>query len=172
MLSIQGDRERIPLLNQEHFETEPCVSPDGRWMAYQSDESGRIEIYVRTFPDMNNGRWQVSTNGGNSPLWSPNGQELYYRSGDTTMAVAVETEPTFIPENPEVLFRGTYSSGVVNQNNTQWDISPDGKRFLIIKDTMNTGSEFKVEESEPTDPRKITIVLNWDKVLKEKVPAD
>ena len=59
------------------------------------DESGKSEVYVRPFPDVNKGKWQVSTSGGNSPLWSPDGRELFYRSGDAAMAVPVETEPTF-----------------------------------------------------------------------------
>ena len=81
-----------------------------RWMAYASNESGKYEVYVRPFPEVNKGKWQVSTSGGNSPLWSPDGRELFYRSGDAVMAVPVETEPTFKPGKPTVLFRGTYSA--------------------------------------------------------------
>jgi serine/threonine protein kinase len=173
MLSLEGDRERTPLLQEKHHEVEPRVSPDGRWMAYQSNESGREEIYVRPFPDVNKGRWQVSTNGGNTPLWSPDGQELYYRNGDATLAVAVETEPTFNPGNPEVLFRGTYySPSALQVTFTPWDISPDGKRFLMIKESETTGGESTAEESAAEGPRKIIIVTNWNEELKQRVPVD
>jgi serine/threonine protein kinase len=173
MLSIEGDRERTSLLQEKHFELEPQVSPDGRWMAYQSDESGQGEIYVRPFPDINKGRWQVSTNGGSSPLWSPDGQELFYRSNDTIMTVAVETEPTFNPGNPEVLFRGTYfSSSVLQIKVTPWDISPDGKRFLMIKQQTTTDEESATGDVSALVFRKINIVLNWDQELKQRVPVD
>ena len=107
-LSMEGDHKRIPLLQEKYLEIQPKISPDGRWMAYLSDESGKNEIYVRPFPEVNKGRWQISTSGGNSPLWSRDGRELFYRSADSVMAVAVQTEPTFKPGKPEVLFRGTY----------------------------------------------------------------
>jgi serine/threonine protein kinase len=173
MLSLEGDHERTPLLQEKHVEVGPRVSPDGRWIAYQSNESGQGEIYVRPFPDVNKGKWQVSTNGGNSPLWSPDGRELFYRSGDATVAVTVETEPTFNPGNPEVLFRGPYySPGSEQLTFTQWDISPDGKQFLMIKEPGTTGGESTAEESASTGPRKINIVLNWDEELKQRVPVD
>ena len=110
MLSMEGKREIKELLQEKYMEAEPQISPDGRYVAYQSDESGKGEIYVRSFPDVNKGKWQVSSSGGNSPLWSPDGRELFYRSGDATMAVEVETEPTFKRGNPKILFRGTYFS--------------------------------------------------------------
>ena len=81
MLSMEGDRLRKPLLQHEEYdEAQPKISPDGRWMAYMSNESGQNEIYVRPFPEVNKGRWQVSTSGGAAPLWSPNGRELFYLS--------------------------------------------------------------------------------------------
>ncbi len=173
MLSFEGNHERTLLLQEKHFEIEPQVSPDGKWMAYQSNESGRGEIYVRPFPDVNKGRWQVSTSGGGTPLWSPDGRELFYRSGDTTMAVAVETEPTFNPGNPEVLFRGTYYSPSTQQMTfTLWDISPDGKRFLMVKEPGTMGGESTIEESASAGPRKIIVVTNWFEELKQRVPVD
>jgi serine/threonine-protein kinase len=142
-------------------------------MAYQSNESGRGEIYVRPFPDVNKGRWQVSTNGGGSPLWSADGRELLYRSGDATVAVTVETEPTFNPGNPEDLFRGTYYPVSIEQVTfTPWDISPDGERFIMIKEPETTGGESTAAESESVGPRKINIVLHWDVELKQRVPVD
>ena len=94
------------LLKEDFKEMQPWISPDGRYMAYQSDESGTENVYVRPFPDVNEGKWQVSSNGGNSPLWSPDGRELFYRNGDATMAVAVETELAFKHGKPRFLFKG------------------------------------------------------------------
>ena len=151
------------LLQESYSENQPKVSPDGRWIAYTSDESRRNEIYVRSFPDVDKGRWQVSTNGGDSPLWSPDGRELFYRSGDAVMAVSVKTEPSFsIVGTPQILFQGTYvrTSG---QESTPWDISPDGKRFLMIK-------EPEISTAAGPQPR-IDIVLNWFEELKERVPV-
>ena len=89
------------------------------------------------------------------------------------MAVAVETEPTFNPGNPEVLFQGTYLSSIIPQiEMTPWDIHPDSKRFLMIKEPGTTGGESMAEESEAADPRNITIVLNWFEELKQRVPVD
>ena len=138
------------------------ISPDGRWMAYSSNEFGKGEVYVRPFPDVNSGgRWQVSTSGGTSPLWSPDGRELFYRNGDTTMAVEVETESTFKSGKPQTLFRGFQNSPYAI-----WDIHPDGSRFLMIKEST-------VDTSTEDTPRpKITVVTNWFEELKERVPAE
>jgi hypothetical protein len=130
-------------------------------MAYASNESGRFEVYARPFPDVNKGKWQVSTSDGNTPLWSPDDRELFYRIGDAAMAVAVETEPTFKPGKPRVLFRATFPgpSGADVTDNTFWDTSSDGKRFL------------KLKEASAEPPRKINIVVNWFEELKQRVPA-
>ena len=173
MLSMEGNREMKKLLQEKNFEVEPQISPNGRYVAYQSDESGKGDIYVRSFPDVTKGRWQVSSDGGCSPLWSPDGRELFYRNGDTTMAVEVETEPTFKHGNPQILFRGTYLSGSAeNLSVTPWDIHPDGKRFLMIKPPATTAAESAEEEPAPAPQPKIIVVLNWFEELKERVPTD
>jgi serine/threonine protein kinase/Tol biopolymer transport system component len=166
-LSMEGDHARKPLLQENYFENAPRISPDGRWMAYASNESGKYEIYIRPFPDVNKGKWQVSANGGNSPLWSPDGRELFYRGGDATMAVAVETEPTFKPAKPKVLFKGTYFSTGAPIELTLWDISPDGKRFLMIKPAASTSAAPTAASAQP----KINIVVNWLEELKQRVPV-
>ncbi len=107
-LSMEGDHKRKPLLQEKYIELQPKISPDGKWLAYMSTESGSYEIYVRPFPDVNKGRWQVSTSGGDSPLWSPDGRELFYRNGDFVVAVSVETEPAFKCGKPMSLFQGKY----------------------------------------------------------------
>jgi serine/threonine-protein kinase len=162
-LSTESDHKYKLLLKEQYYEAQPKISHDGRWMAYMSSESGEAEIYVRPFPELNKGRWQVSTGGGDSPLWSPDCRELFYRHGDSIMAVAVETEPTFKAGKPEALFRGAYSS-MSTAILDPWDINPDGKRFLIMKEVGSTitGAE---------GPRTINIVLNWLEELKQRVPA-
>ena len=168
MLSMEGKREMKELLQEKYWEAEPQISPNGRYMAYQSDESGKGEIYVRSFPDVNKGKWQVSSGGGNSPLWSPDGREVFYRSGDATMAVEVATEPTFKRGNPKILFRGTYfSSNAQNIVLTPWDIHPNGKKFLMIKPAASTGTAPTAASPQP----KITIVVNWFEELKQRVPV-
>jgi Tol biopolymer transport system component len=173
MLSMNEDNALKPLLNESYMEIQPQLSPDGRWLAYTSDESGEMEVYVRPFPEVNSGRWQVSTDGGNSPLWSPDGREIFYLIGNTegVMAVEVETEPTFKPGKPRLLFEGSYV-GAAPADGVPWDIHPDGKRFFMMKEPETTGGESTAEESAAATPRKITIVLNWDVELKQRVPVD
>jgi len=165
-LSMEGGHTHKPLLQEEYVESQPQISPNGRWMAYMSNESGQEEIYVRAFPDVDSGgRWQVSTGGGNSPLWSPDGKELFYRINDEVIAVSVETEPTFKTGKRETLFRGNYASLGGNDPH-RWDIHPDGKRFLMMKESTDD------ETTEETSRSTINIILNWFEELKEKVPVD
>jgi eukaryotic-like serine/threonine-protein kinase len=169
-LSLEGDRKYRPLLKGKYSEYQPQISPNGKWMVYTSEESGQAEVYVRPFPNVDGGRWQVSTGGGNSPLWSRDGRELFYHSGDAAIAVAVKMEPAFSLETPKILFRASYV--FVSSSNQflsspffyPWDISPDGKRFLMIKPP---GVAASAEEG----PRKINIVLNWFEELKQRVPV-
>jgi Tol biopolymer transport system component len=107
VLSMEGDHKLRPLLKEKYHEAQPRISPDGKWMAYTSNESGQNQIYVRPFPGVESGgRWQVSADGGDSPLWSPDGRELFYRSGNAAMAVSVKTDRTFSPERRKILLRG------------------------------------------------------------------
>jgi serine/threonine protein kinase len=167
MMSMEGDHARKTLLQADYNQLQPKISPDGRWIAYISTESKKNEVYVRSFPDVNKGRWQVSTSGGDSPLWSPDGRELLYLNGDAVVAVSVKTEPNFdIVGTPQVLFRGTYVPSLPD-NGTPWDISPDGKRFLMIKPPASTSAASTAVVARP----KITIVLNWFEELKQRVPV-
>jgi serine/threonine-protein kinase len=167
ILSMEGDRARKALLNTEYAEAGPQISPDGRWMAYTSNESGQPQIYVRTFPEVNEGKWQVSQGGGHSPLWSPDGRELFYRNDDATIAVSVETEPTFGPGKAKILFQEEYySNPLAGVPTTAWDISTDGKRFIMAKEPQFTDSE-----SADEAPRKINVIVNWFEELKERVPV-
>jgi dipeptidyl aminopeptidase/acylaminoacyl peptidase len=145
------------LLQEDYIEAQPQISPDRKWMAYASNESGRAEIYVRSLPEVDKVREQISTEGGDSPLWSPDGTELYYRNGDLVMAVAVQTKATFEFEKPKILFQSLYYTdpdGAIS-----WDIHPDGKRFLMMKETA-------------TVRPRIQVVINWFEELKQLVPID
>jgi serine/threonine-protein kinase len=160
-MPMEGDRSPKLLLQQEYNEFDPQISPDGRWLAYTSDESGQSEIYLRPFPDVDSDKTQVSVGGGSLPLWSPDGKELFYISiSDQAMAVSVETEQIFRLEKPQNLFDSEPYGGV-------WDIHPDGKRFLMIKE-----DEATEDDSTQGEPRQIIIVLNWFEELKDRVPTD
>jgi Tol biopolymer transport system component len=141
VMPLEGDHARKPLLQGKYNYDHPQISPDGRWLAYASNESGRNEIYVCPYPEANKGKWQISTSGGIGPLWSTEGRELFYRDGESVMAVSVETGPAFKCGKPEVLFRGTdfvSRPGLIEM--PMWDLSPDGKRFLMIKPPASTAA--------------------------------
>jgi serine/threonine-protein kinase len=139
----------------------PQLSVDGRWVAYASDESGRgREIFVRAFPGPG-GPWQVSTEGGNEPQWNPNGRELFYRNGQRMMAVDVDTTAGFTSGKPHVLFEGDFNTVLNGYVRANYDVSPDGQRFLMVQ---------PVTAGEPP-PNEISVVLNWSEELKRLVPV-
>ncbi|MBI4472227.1 MAG: PD40 domain-containing protein [Acidobacteria bacterium] len=142
-----GEKQPKAFLKTPFNEHSGAFSPDGRWIAYTSNESGRDEIFVVPHPAPG-GRWQVSTDGGAEPVWSRDGQELFYRNGDKMMAVTVETRPTFAASTPKQLFEAPFVKD--HRNDVNYDVSPDGKRFLMIK-------EFESQSSTA----EINIVLNW-----------
>ena len=130
----------------------PDLSPDGHWLAYQSNEAGSREIYVVPFPGPG-GKFLISTDGGNVPRWSRDGSELFYKNGDNMMAVDIKTNPVFQPGKPRVLFKGPYS--------VYYDISPDGKRFLMAKPPTAAAQ---------AAPTQVTVVLNWFEELRRRAP--
>jgi serine/threonine-protein kinase len=141
------------------------VSPDGRWIAYDSDESAQFEIYVRPYPDAyTGGRWQISSGGGRQPLWSRDGRELFYRDFSGAMlAVPVTLEPKFAPGPAVELFENTSYSGRGSFATARtYDLSLDGSRFLMIK-------EQGIEVGAPAP--SLIVVLNWFEELKRLVPA-
>ena len=161
MLSLEGERISTLLLETEFRERNAALSPDGRWLAYQSNESGQFEVYVRPFPDVNSGRWQVSSGGAQWPLWSPDGRELFYQGSGSMMAVPIETEPTFTPGTMELLFDlGPYLGG----GNRRIDIFPEGNRFLMLK----TGGGSNATAAATS----IIVVQNWFEELKRLVPTN
>jgi len=152
-----SDRKAQPFLRTPSNESVPEFSPDGRWLAYVSNESGHNEIYVQSYPRPG-GKWQISTEGGREPVWNPNGRELFYRSGDKMMAVELRMQPGFSADKPKVLFEGQYLPTPGQSPN--YDVSPDGQRFLMLKPS----------ESMEAAPTQINVVLNWFEDLKQKVP--
>ena len=156
LLALNDDGGRAVLLAESFVEAEAAISPDGRWMAYGSDETGQLEIYVRPFPEVDTGRWQVSTEGGHHPVWSRDGRELFFDDGSAVLVVDVETnDETFRAGIPERVFAGTYDY----RNPRRWDVSPDGQRFLMTAFAALATAE------------QLHIVLNWFEELKEQVPV-
>ena len=156
VFSLEGSSE--PLLATEFAERNAEISPDGRWLAYQSNASGQNEIYVRPFPNVEDGQWLISSGGGTRPLWAPDGRELFYLApGPRLMAVGIQTEPSFAPGNAEVVFEGRYFGGLFGRS---YDISRNGERFLMIK------------ESAGVDSTEFITVINWFEELKARVPTD
>ncbi len=157
--SLDGERKQSVFLQTPFNEAVPRISPDGLWLAYLSDESGRYEVYVRAFPGPG-GKWQISTDGGAEPLWARDGRELFYRVGEKVMAVDITTQPTFQAGTPRVLFEGDYATHPIPPE-TNFDISPDGQRFLMFQPTEQEGAALS----------QIHVVLNWFEELKRRVPT-
>ena len=167
VMQVELDRTRrvTPLLHTPFAERNGIISPDGRWLAYEANDSGQFEVYVRPFPDVNGGRWQVSTGGGTRPLWAPNGQELFYASpAGALMRVGVERGPSWAATTPTVLIKEGYFTVPRGNSNRTYDISPDGQRFLLIKE--GGGSE------QAAAPITLIVVQHFDEELKRLVPTN
>jgi dipeptidyl aminopeptidase/acylaminoacyl peptidase len=139
-----------PLIKNEFDNLMASISPDGRWMAYMSNETGQDEVYVTSFPEAK-GRWQVSQGkgGGHDPIWAHNGREIFYRQDDKVLAVKVSTAPTFSLSRPELLFERAYYD--------EWDVAADG-RFAMVGD-------------EKTVATHLNLVLNWSSGLTSGATA-
>ena len=155
VLPLAGDRKSRLFFETTSNTAGAEFSPDGRWLAYASDESGRNEIYVRPFPS-GTGRWQISTEGGAQPLWSRSG-EIFYRDGDKTMAVQIATQPAVTVGKPRLLFEKPYVT--IGGSNSS-GMTPDGQRFLMLK-----------AGEEEQEASQINVVLNWSEDLKRRVLA-
>jgi hypothetical protein len=150
-LSLDDERTVSELVNTESNERNPMISPNDRWLAYESDESGRWEVYVQAFPDATR-KVQVSTDGGVRPRWNPNGQELFYRQGDKLMAVEIETEGALELDTPRALFERFFED---------YDVGPLGERFIMVDTSVARAA-----------PRKLVLVQNWSEELKRLVPTE
>jgi Tol biopolymer transport system component len=153
-----GDTTLVPLAVGPTTEADAAVSPDGRWLAYASEESGVYEVYVRPFPDAASARWQVSAAGGTDPVWSRNGRELFYLSAQNEMtSVAVAPGAGFSFSPPKRLFSTAPYTPIPPV--PSFDVSPDGKRFLLLRETT------------PTDRNELIVVQNWVEEMKARARA-
>ena len=163
VVTLTGERSTETLLSTEFDETNAALSPDGEWVAYQSDESGRFEVYVRPFPDADAGKTTISAAGGTAPVWSRDGSELFYWEEDRLVAVPVSTSPSFSRGTPVVLFETTnFLGGAGAAPGRTYDVAPDG-RFVMVKTAGDA--------VEQTQAPQITVVLDWFEELKARVPV-
>jgi serine/threonine-protein kinase len=163
-LRLNGSRQIEPLVKTPFSERNGEVSPDGRLLAYEANDSGSFEIYVRPLPDVNSARWQVSTSGGSRPLWSRTGQELFFIAPDgALMRAVVPRDASWSATAPTRLFEGKYFTGAGTGGfpGRTYDISHDGQQFLMI----NSGA------SASTAPPNIVVVQHFDEELKRLVPT-
>ena len=143
----------VPYLVAPGRQQQGRFSPDGRFVAFGSDQSGAFEIYVQPFPDASRGKWMVSTGGGTEPRWSSDGKELFYFSGQALMAVPVNLSPTFSSGTPVKLFDAPIPAGYTNESDL-WQVAPDGKRFLFLP----------LAGPQPGPP--LEVIVNWAALLK------
>jgi len=158
LLALEGERKPMEFLATRFNERNPVFSPDGRRIALTSNQSGQDEIYVKSYADQG-GTIQISIDGGREPVWAPDGKELFYRNGDQMMVVSVVTAPTFQAQTPRLLFEGSYRYDPESLT-SNYDISPDGQRFVMVKET------------EDQEAGQINVVLNWFEELKRLVPTN
>jgi serine/threonine-protein kinase len=164
MLTLEKDRRVEPLVRTPFIEQNAEISPDGRWLAYESNDSGQFQISVRPFPDVNKGRSQVSTGGGTQPLWARSGQELFYLAPTgALMSVRVERGAAWTAGTPTKLIDAPYYGEDGISSARSYDVSPDGKRFLMIK--QGGGAD-----KHPA-PTSLVVVQNWFEELKRLVPT-
>lgn len=156
VLQLAGDAKPRPLDETKFAQGSPKVSPDGRWLAYCSSESGKPQVYVQAFPGPG-AKIQVSNEGGTDPVWRRNGRELFYRNGDSMMALAVSTGSGFSAGRPQELWKGAYSHGMSSScglpglTSSNYDVNPDGQRFLMIKD----------DNRDTATSREVVLVQGW-----------
>jgi serine/threonine-protein kinase len=169
-LSLDGEPTARPLMAESYDELRPAISPDGRWIAYETHEittPGGHNVYIRPFPNIDDGKWLISTRGGEYPVWAPDGRELYYWSYSGQMtAVRIETEPDFAVGDSEELFGGEYLTFTANR---PYEISPDGQRFLMIKEDKEAREAAEAVEAPPIT--ELIVVDNWDETLNGIAPA-
>jgi len=162
LVPLQGARTAQRLIASMGAQDNGVIAPDGQWLAFESAISGRFEIYVRPFPNVDTGQWQVSTLGGTEPLWAPDGRELFYRALDgALMRVPIERDVAFRAGTPAQLVRSGYFAGGPGITQRTYDISPDGRRFVMIKEGNAAGRD---------DGPQLIVVMNWFEELNRRVP--
>jgi serine/threonine-protein kinase len=165
VLSRDGDRQPRALVRTKFSEGSPKFSPDGRWLAYSSNESGRPEVYAMAYPGPGP-KIQLSTEGGTDPVWRRDGRELYYRNGDRMIVVEVSSGRTLTASKPRMLWEGRYlagvgsSCGMAGPTSANYDVTADGQRFLMIED-----------KSENVECKLLHVVSNWSRELQKQSRA-
>jgi serine/threonine-protein kinase len=160
-LLLDGTKRVTPLVQSSFVERNGVVSPNGRWLAYETNDSGRFEISVRPFPDVDKGHWRVSTGGGTRPLWTPSGQELVYVSlTGALMSAKVSEGPAWAATIPTLLIMEGYFTTPGNPGRT-YDIASDGQRFLMIR---QDGAAQRSAESP-----QVIVAQHWVAELKRLV---
>jgi serine/threonine-protein kinase len=155
--ALDPGREVTRLLPSGRFaQLRPQMSPDGRWLAYQSDETGRFEIYVRPYPNVDDAHWQVSRDGGTSPRWSPRGEELIYYDGTGFISVPVSSGSSFAAGRPTRLFDYAPNTGRLGPD---YDLNGDGARLLVIRPAAET----------PASRAQLVLIQNWISEVVERV---
>jgi serine/threonine-protein kinase len=163
-VELDGTHRVTPLVQSSFAERNGIISPDGRWLAYEANDSGRVEISVRPFPEVNSGHWQVSTAGGTRPLWARNGQELFYTSPTgALMRLGVEHASSWSATTPTLLVKEGYFTTPTANTGRTYDISSDGQRFLMIKEGGGT--------DQTAAPPQLIVVQHWTEELKRLVPT-
>jgi len=169
LLAFQNDQDVIvrdadgvlhPALATPAFEREGRFAPGGRWLAYRSNETGRDEVYVQSYPP-GGGKWQISTDGGAQPMWGATGRELFYKSGNRMMVVAVEASEAFRAGTPRTLFEMPQPERDLGDP-ARYSVTPDGQRFLVV----TTG-----QGESGAGSTQIIVVQNWVEDLKRLAPA-
>jgi hypothetical protein len=164
-----SDHKAVPLLVSTSTLYGGEISPDGRWLAYHSNESGQSQVFVRPYPNVEAGRWPISTNGGSRAAWAKSGRELFYldeRGMLTSVAVRFEGG-AFSASAPQKILNTAYYLGasLLNLDLRAYDVSPDGQRFLMIKDVPSARQTSS--ESQPN----MVVVVHWFEELKAMLPA-
>ena len=159
VLTLAGNHEARPLIESPFDKVEAQISPDGRWLAYASNESGHQEVYAQPFPGLG-GKWQISTAGGAEPRWSRDGRQLFYVSGDKMMVVEIQTKAGLTAGSPRLLFDQPYAHSTLLARAATYDVAPDGQHFLMLKEDDTQSSQLQLH-----------VVLNWTEELKSHVPT-
>jgi serine/threonine-protein kinase len=151
-LDLAGSAAPVQVLANGFNNGAPSLSPDGRWLAYTSDEAGRTEVYVRSYPGQG-GRWQVSLEGGSEPIWSPKGGEIFYRNGDDMMVATVRAGTAVEITGRSRLFKGSYQAGTLYDQD--YGVSGDGRQFVMLERLV-------------TARQALVVTLNWFEGFKRR----
>jgi len=156
VLSVDEPHVLEPVLTTDFAINQEVLSPDGKHIAYASFKDGDFNVYVSTYPDFDR-TIRISPEFGEEPVWSNNGNELFYRNRDKWMVVPISIEPEFRAGRPEVIFEGPY----INVSGLSYDVAPDGQQFLVLK-----------PEYDDSQIRELNVIFNWFDELKQQVPAE